>query len=42
MKKKKIIGIIGPGSHFIKKIHPVIRGNVLIEKLEKLVNGQEV
>ena len=24
MKKKKIIGIIGPGSHFIKKIHPVI------------------
>ena len=25
-----------------KKIHPVIRGNGLIEKLEKLVNGQEV
>ena len=25
-----------------KKIHPVIRGNILIEKLEKLINGQEV
>ena len=25
-----------------KKIHPVIRGNKLIDELEKLINGQSV
>ena len=26
----------------VRKIHPVIRGNRLIDELEKLINGQDV